>query len=308
MASKLVLVSGASSGIGEATAKRYGRTGAEVLLLARSAERLDGVAEAIRRAGGSADPYVIDLADAAAIEETAARIERDRGTPDILINNAGAGRWLPLVETTAEEALHMIEVPYLAAFNLTRSFLPAMLARGSGSLAYITSPGSFIAWPNASAYIAARRALAGLRRDLAKRAQRHRRFRDAGRARQRSNLAYWEHNPGSRERLPATNPSLRQSCPANRPPRQSFMGSRRANGRWSSRQSCAHCSCSMRCFHAWSPASSVPPSPYDPRSAMLLDARGDQLLVEPGQRPRLLRPADDLAAVVWAHHRNAFGA
>jgi short-subunit dehydrogenase len=207
MASKLVLVSGASSGIGEATAKRYGQAGAEVLLLARSAERLDRVAEAIRRAGGSADPYVIDLADAAAIEETAARIKRDRGTPDILINNAGAGRWLPLVETTADEALTMIEVPYLAAFNLTRAFLPDMLARGTGSLAYVTSPASFVAWPDASAYIAARRAVAGLADTL------------------QSELngtgvlvtlvvlglvesGYWEHNPGIRERLPASNPIL----------------------------------------------------------------------------------------------------
>jgi short-subunit dehydrogenase len=207
MASKLVLVSGASSGIGAATAIRYGRAGARVLLLSRSAERLDRVVESIRQSGGAGDPYVIDLADAAAIEETAARIKRERGTPDILINNAGAGRWLPLVETTADDALRMIEVPYLAAFNLTRSFLPEMLERGSGSLAYVTSPASFIAWPNASAYIAARRAVAGLADTL------------------RSELkstgvsvtlvvfglvesGYWQHNPGSRERLPVSNPVL----------------------------------------------------------------------------------------------------
>ena len=59
-----------------------------------------------------------------AIAETARGSNASRGTPDILINNAGAGRWRPMIETTAEEALHMIEVPYLAAFNLTRAFLP----------------------------------------------------------------------------------------------------------------------------------------------------------------------------------------
>ena len=105
MASKLVLITGASSGIGEALAKRYGRAGAHVLLLARNAERLAAVAEAIRQSGGSATAYPIDLADANAIEETSARIAREVGTPDVLINNAGAGRWLPLVKTTAEEAL-----------------------------------------------------------------------------------------------------------------------------------------------------------------------------------------------------------
>lgn len=207
MASKLVLVTGASSGIGEATAKRYAASGAHVLLLARSAERLDEVARAIARAGGTATPYPIDLADAAAIAEISARIGREAGTPDILINNAGAGRWLPLAETSAEAALDMIEVPYLAAFNLTRAFLPAMLARRSGAIACITSPASYLIWPNAAAYIAARHALLG--------------FTEALRAEVKGTglsvtlvvlgtveTPYWQHNPGSRERVPAANPTL----------------------------------------------------------------------------------------------------
>ncbi len=207
MASKLVLITGASSGIGEAAAKHYGANGAHVLLLARNAHRLDEVAEAIRRAGGSATPYVVDLADAGAIAETSARIKREAGTPDILINNAGAGRWLPLAETTAEEALHMIEVPYLAAFNLTRAFLPEMLARRSGAVACITSPASYVVWPNAAAYIAARHALLG--------------FTEALRADVKGTgidvtlvvlgtveTPYWQNNPGSREHVPASNPIL----------------------------------------------------------------------------------------------------
>jgi short-subunit dehydrogenase len=98
----------------------------------------------------------------------------------------------------------MIEVPYLAAFNLTRAFLPQMLARRSGAIACITSPASFITWPHAAAYIAARRALAG--------------FTDALRSEVRKSglsvtlvvlgvveSAYWEHNPGSREHVAAPN-------------------------------------------------------------------------------------------------------
>ena len=161
MAAKLVLVTGASSGIGAATARRYGASGARVLLLARNAERLGAVADAIRREGGAASVFPVDLSDALAIEEASARITREAGTPDILINNAGAGRWLPLIETTPQEARAMIEVPYLAAFTLTRAVLPAMLARRSGAIACITSPASYLTWPNASAYIAARHALAG---------------------------------------------------------------------------------------------------------------------------------------------------
>jgi short-subunit dehydrogenase len=207
MASRLVLITGASSGIGAATAKLYGARGARVLVLARNEAKIEEVVAAIRRDGGAASPYAVDLADASAIAETSARIKREAGTPDILINNAGAGRWLPLLETSAEEALAMIEVPYLAAFNLTRAFLPEMIARRTGAIACITSPGSFVAWPNAAAYIAARHALLGftesLRADL-----------------RRTGLCvtlvvlgevetpYWQHNPGSREHMPKSNPIL----------------------------------------------------------------------------------------------------
>jgi short-subunit dehydrogenase len=223
MASQLVLISGASSGIGEATAKLYGARGAHVLLLARNAARLGDVAKAVRREGGAADAYAIDLADAGAIAETAARIKREAGTPDILINNAGAGRWLPLLETTAEEALAMIKVPYLAAFNLTRAFLPEMLARRSGAIACITSPASYVVWPNASAYIAARQALAG--------------FTEALRAEVKGKgidvtlvvlgpveTPYWEHNPGSRERMPVSNPRIAPILSAQEAAEAIFQG------------------------------------------------------------------------------------
>jgi NAD(P)-dependent dehydrogenase (short-subunit alcohol dehydrogenase family) len=83
------------------------------------------VAGEIKQAGGAANPYPIDLADSNAVAELGQRIGRELGTPDILINNAGTGRWLPLLETSAEQAREMIEVPYLAAFYMTRALLPA---------------------------------------------------------------------------------------------------------------------------------------------------------------------------------------
>jgi short-subunit dehydrogenase len=199
---KLVLVTGASSGIGEATAKLYAAHGARVLLVARDEARLDAAAAAIRRTGGEAAHFAVDLADADAVAALAARVVREQGVPDVLINNAGAGRWLTLAETSAEEALRMIELPYLAAFNLTRELLPGMLARGSGAVACITSPASFVVWPHAVAYTAARHALAG--------------FTEALRAEVRRKgigvtlvvlglveSAYWAHNPGSRDVMPA---------------------------------------------------------------------------------------------------------
>lgn len=223
MACKLVLITGASSGIGAALAERYARAGAHVLLLARNRERLAAVVEVIQSNGGAATRYPIDLADAKAIEETSARIVREVGTPDILVNNAGAGRWLPLTKTTAEEALAMIEVPYLAAFNLTRVLLPHMLARGSGAIACVTSPASFIAWPNASAYIAARRALGGFTETL--------RSEIAGKGVSVTLVVlgmvetpYWEHNPGSRERMPNTNSRLAPTLSADAAAEAIFSG------------------------------------------------------------------------------------
>jgi short-subunit dehydrogenase len=101
----------------------------------------------------------------------------------------------------------MIEVPYLAAFNLTRFFLPFMLARRSGTIACVSSPASYLAWPNASAYIAARRAVTG--------------FTDALRSEVKGTgltvtlvvlgtveTPYWQHNPGSREHAPVANQRL----------------------------------------------------------------------------------------------------
>lgn len=207
MGSKLVLVTGASSGIGEATAKLYADKGAQVILLARNTTRLEAVAEAIRRSGGTATAYAVDLADAAATADAAARIQREVGIPDILINNAGAGRWLPLLETTPEDARTTMAVPYLAAFDLTRAFAPGMIARGSGGIVFISSPAAYIAWPRASAYIAARRAVAG--------------FADSLRPELKGKgikvtlvilgtvkTPYWQHNPGSRENMPNSDPRL----------------------------------------------------------------------------------------------------
>jgi short-subunit dehydrogenase len=207
MGSKLVLVTGASSGIGEATAKLYAAKGAQVVLLARETARLEAVAQAIRRPGGTATAYAVDLADAAATAEATARIERERGIPDILVNNAGAGRWLKLLDTTPEDARAMMAVPYFAAFDLTRAFAPGMIARGSGGIVFISSPAAYVAWPKASAYIAARRAVAGLADSLT--------------AELKGNgikvtlvilgtveTPYWKHNPGSRENMPKSDSRL----------------------------------------------------------------------------------------------------
>ena len=198
---KLALVTGASSGIGEAAARALAAKGAHVLLVARSADKLAKVANEIRARGGKVHPFVADLANPDEVGRMGEAVRMQAGVPDILINNAGAGRWLSVVETSPTEARQMIELPYLAAFYVTRFFLPDMLARKSGHIVNVTSPASYVAWPNAAGYIAARQALKGFSEALRLEAAASSVFVSLvvlGPV----ESSYWEHNPGSREHMP----------------------------------------------------------------------------------------------------------
>lgn len=156
---KTALITGASSGIGEALAKTLAARGTHVGLLARTASALEKVAAEIKSHGGAASVYPVDASDWRALETITPRITAELGTPDIIINSAGAGRWLFTEETEPEEAITMMNAPYFAAFFTTRAFLPAMLARRYGVIVNINSPVARIAWPGAAGYAAARGAL-----------------------------------------------------------------------------------------------------------------------------------------------------
>lgn len=198
---KLALVTGASSGIGAATAQLLARMNTSVALVARRTDKLEEVAQSIRSMGGRAEVFSADLSDPEAVTAMAEAVRSRMGVPDIIVNNAGAGRWKPLIETTPAEARQMIELPYLAAVYVTCAFLPDLLARGSGHLVSVTSPASYMVWPNACAYIAARHALKGFTDAL--------RAEVAGKGVFVSTVvlgvvesSYWEHNPGSRQHVP----------------------------------------------------------------------------------------------------------
>lgn len=198
---KVALVTGASSGIGAAIAKQLATEGAHVLLLARNEARLKEVETSIKASGGQAHYFCLDLGDADAVKTMALKIQTEFGTPDILINNAGSGQWKFIQDTTPEEAWQMMELPYFAAFNITRAFMSEMLKRNSGHIVNISSVGSRFVWPGATAYLAARWAVRGfteaLRADLYD--------TNIGVTLYESGVietAYWQHNPGSRERVP----------------------------------------------------------------------------------------------------------
>lgn len=198
---KTVVVSGASSGIGAAMAKRLAQAGAIVFLVARSEGACGNVAQAIRRGGGQAGVFPADLADPAQVADVVARIQRAAGPPDVIVNNAGAGRFLAIEETSAEELQQMIAVPYLGAFNLTRGFMPGMLLRNSGYILNVTSPAAFSSFPGSVAYSAARWAMRGLSNALA--ADLYRTEIQVGLlVAGQVDSPYFDNNPGSAARLP----------------------------------------------------------------------------------------------------------
>ena len=197
----LVLVTGASSGIGAAIAKSMAEAGGRIVLLARRKDALDKVAHEITSAGMEAKAYPVDLTNADAVAVTAKHIMHELGTPDIIVNNAGAGKWRFVDETSPEEAVQMMAVPYFAAFNVTHAFLPDMLERNSGHIVNVSSVGSRFVWPGATAYLAARWAIRGfteaLRADLDGTGIGVTLY-ESGEVKSE----YWEHNPESRERIP----------------------------------------------------------------------------------------------------------
>jgi short-subunit dehydrogenase len=162
----IALVTGASSGIGEASAAELARQGWHVVLVARTASKLEALHTRILEAGGQATVAAVDAADGDAVLEMAATIREQVGPPQLLVNSAGMGAWKYIEDTPPDEARMMIGAPYLAAYNLCHAFMKDMLARRRGVIIHVGSPASFCAWPGATGYVASRCALWGLHEAL----------------------------------------------------------------------------------------------------------------------------------------------
>jgi NAD(P)-dependent dehydrogenase (short-subunit alcohol dehydrogenase family) len=138
---KRVLITGASSGIGEAAARQFAELGATVLLVARREDELAAVAAAIRAAGGTAAVFPCDLRDLDAVDALADKVHVEHGGVDVLVNNAGHS----IRRETAEslERWHDLErtmqINYFSAMRLIRGFLPGMLERRDGHVINVSS-------------------------------------------------------------------------------------------------------------------------------------------------------------------------
>ncbi|OBF09596.1 SDR family oxidoreductase [Mycobacterium sp. 852002-10029_SCH5224772] len=143
LAGKRILLTGASSGIGEAAAEQFAREGATVVVVARRQELLDALAERITTAGGNATAITCDVSDMDAVDALVADVEKRFGGIDILINNAGRSIRRPLAESL--ERWHDVErtmvLNYYAPLRLIRGLAPGMIERGDGHIINVSTWG-----------------------------------------------------------------------------------------------------------------------------------------------------------------------
>ena len=156
-----VMVTGASSGIGEATSYAVARRGAHVLLVARRADELERVRAAIVAEGGRATAYTVDLTDGEAIDALVAEVLERHSAVDYLVNNAGRSirRSLELSYDRFHDFERMMAVNFFGPVRLTMGLLPAMRAQRFGHVVNVVTWGNQVKAPKFAAYIAAKSAL-----------------------------------------------------------------------------------------------------------------------------------------------------
>ena len=161
MNQEVVVITGASAGVGRATAREFGRDRASVGLIARGEERLQATKREIEQLGGRALVFPCDVADAECVEKAAAATENEFGPIDIWVNNAMTSVFSPVEEMTAEEFRRVTEVTYLGVVHGTLSAVRRMRPRNRGSIVQVGSALAYRSIPLQSAYCAAKHAIAG---------------------------------------------------------------------------------------------------------------------------------------------------
>jgi NADP-dependent 3-hydroxy acid dehydrogenase YdfG len=162
----VAVVTGASSGIGEATAVALAQRGAKVVLAARRLDRLESMADRITRAGGTALAVPCDVTDDHALRTLRTVTEEAFGPADVLVNNAGIPGGGELDDLDYDQIRHVIEVNVLGVMFGTRAFLPGMLSRGRGHIVNVASLAGLFTVPGASVYSASKHAVVAFSESL----------------------------------------------------------------------------------------------------------------------------------------------
>jgi hypothetical protein len=162
----VVVVTGASSGIGEATALRFARAGSRLALAARRVDRLDALATRIEARGGQALPVRCDVTIPGDRRDLADAVQHTFGRCDVLVNNAGIPGGGPFRSLTAEQIDRVVEVNLLGVVQTTKAFLPMMLEQRSGHVVNVASLAGRFALPGASIYSATKHAVVAFSESL----------------------------------------------------------------------------------------------------------------------------------------------
>src|SRR5215218_3269925 len=163
---EVVVVTGASAGVGRAAAVSFAKRGAHVGLLARGRDGLEGARTEVESAGGKALVIPTDVSDANAVEEAAQRVEEDLGPIDVWLNNAMTSVFSPVKEMTPDEFRRVTEVTYLGYVHGTLAALRRMLPRNRGHVVQVGSALAYRGIPLQAAYCASKHAIQGFTESL----------------------------------------------------------------------------------------------------------------------------------------------
>lgn len=162
---KVIVLTGASSGIGRATALALAAEGAVLHLIARREQRLEDVCHEARAAGAVATAHAVDVCDTAAFARIADDIHAKHGRIDVLINNAGVGATKSFMETTKDDWAWTFDTNLHAVVNGIRMFLPTMIEHGGGTIVNVASLAGVMA-NTLAAYSASKFAVVGMSESL----------------------------------------------------------------------------------------------------------------------------------------------
>lgn len=159
MKGRVIWITGASSGIGEALANCLAAKGAKLILSARNKTELDRVGASIK--GGEVMCLPLDIADTPSIKPAVEAVLRRYGRLDVLVNNAGLSQRALAMDTTEEVERRLMDINYHGTVNLTKAVLPQMMAQGGGTVAVVSSLVGKFGTPYRSGYAASKHALHG---------------------------------------------------------------------------------------------------------------------------------------------------
>src|ERR1041384_623924 len=158
---EVVVITGASAGVGRATVREFAKRGASIALIARGTDGLEGARREVEAAGGEALVLPVDVANAVEVEAAAERIESELGPIDIWVNNAMASVFSPIKEMTPEEFKRVTEVTYLGYVYGSLAALKRMLPRDRGTIVHVGSALAYRSIPLQAAYCASKHAVLG---------------------------------------------------------------------------------------------------------------------------------------------------